>query len=123
MVDKVESCRERQYLLFLKEFLDETTCWIYFRNFARRFLYGRAADRADRVCQQQVLRQLPKNGKPDGIQGQARLRQAVRQKGLGAMQARLQQAMRQDGRGQVQARLHQALLQEGVVVSLSTLDV
>ncbi len=106
MVDKVESCRDRQYALFLKEFLDETTCWIYFRSLARRSLYGRAADRADRVCRQQVLRQVFKNGRPDGIQ----------------VQDRLHQAMLQDGLGQVQGRLHEALLQEGVVVALSTLD-
>lgn len=122
VADKVESCRDRQYLLLLKEFLDETTCWICFRNFARCFLYGRAADRADRVCQQQVLRQMHKNGKPGGIQVQTRLHQGMLQEGLGALQARLQQAMWQEGLGQVQARLHQAMLQEGVVVSLSTLD-
>ncbi|MCH8243169.1 MAG: hypothetical protein IH897_11255 [Planctomycetes bacterium] len=107
MVDKVESCRDKQYLLFLKELSDETTCWIYFCNLARRFLHGRAADRADRVCRQQVLLQVLKGGRPDGIQ----------------VQARLHQAMLQDCLGQVQARLHEAMLQEGVVVSLSTLDV
>ncbi len=102
----MESSRDRQYLIFLKEFFDETTCWICFRNRARRFLYGRAADRAYRVCRQQVLRQVFKNGRSDGIQ----------------VQVRLHQAMLQDGLGQVQGRLHEALLQEGVVFSLSTLD-
>lgn len=102
VVDKVESCRYKRYLLFLKELPDETTCWIYSRNLARRFLYGRAADRADRVCQLQVLN----GGRADGIQ----------------VQARLHETLLQDGLGQVQAWLHQALLQEGVVVSLSTLD-
>ena len=103
----MESCRDKQYLLFLKERSDETTCWIYFRNLARRFLYGRAADRADRVCQQQVLLQVLKSGRPDGIQ----------------VQARLHQAMLQDCLVQMQGRLYEAMLQEGVDVSLSTLDV
>ncbi len=83
MVDKVESCRDRQYLVFLKEFLDETTCWICFRSRTRRFLYGRAVDRADRVCRQQVLRQVFKNGRPDGIEVQARLHQAMLQEDVG----------------------------------------
>ena len=106
MVDKVESYRDRQYLLFPKEFLDETTRWIHSRNLARRFLYGRAADRADRVCRQQVLRQVFKNGRPNGFE----------------VQVRLHEAMLQDGLGEVQGRLHEAMLQEGVVLSLSTLD-
>ena len=102
VVDKVESCRDKQYLVFLKELSDETTCWIHFCNLSGRFRHVRAADRPDRVCQLQVLN----GGRADGIQ----------------VQARLHQAMLQDCLGQVQGRLHEALLQEGVVVSLSTLD-
>ncbi len=90
MVGNVESCHDKRDLLFLKELSDETTRWIYFRNLARRMLYGRAADRPDRVCQLQVLNR----GRPDGIQ----------------VQARLHEAMLQDGLGQVQGRLHEALL-------------
>ena len=102
MVDKVESRRDKQYPLFLKELSDETTCWIFFCNLPRRFLHGRAADRPDRVCQLQVLN----GGRADGIQVQARLHEALLQEGL----------------GQVRAWLHEALLQEGVVLSLSTRD-
>lgn len=49
---------------------------------------------------------MPKIGRPDGIE----------------MQARLHQAMLQDGLGQVHARLHEAMLQEDVAVCFSTFD-
>ena len=117
VADKLESCRYKQYLLFLKELSDETTCWIYFRNLSRRFQHGRAVDRADRVCQLQVLN----GGRSDGIQVQARLHQALLQDGLGEVQGGLHEALLQEGlgQGQVPGRLHKALLQKGVTRSFS----